>query len=67
MSATGTHTTIEELLEAVLSLRSVLRLYNKDQLSLEQSLEMSVKRVEDWCELAPDWELVSGVSVLVSE
>jgi hypothetical protein len=37
MSSTDTHATIEELLEAVFSVRSILRLYNKGQLPLEES------------------------------
>jgi hypothetical protein len=32
MAATDTHATIQEMLEAVLSARSVQRLYNEDQL-----------------------------------
>jgi hypothetical protein len=35
MNATDTHATIEELLEAVLSVRPVPRLYNGGQLSLK--------------------------------
>jgi hypothetical protein len=34
MAATDTHATIEELLEAVLSVRSVPKLYNQGQLPL---------------------------------
>jgi hypothetical protein len=34
MAATDTHATKEELVEAVFSVQSVLRLYNEDQLSL---------------------------------
>jgi hypothetical protein len=37
MAATDTHVTIEELLEAVFSVRSVPRLYNEDQLLLAVS------------------------------
>jgi hypothetical protein len=37
MTATDTHPTIEDLLEAMFSLRSVPRLYNEGQLPLETS------------------------------
>jgi hypothetical protein len=37
MAATDTHATIQELLEAVFSVRSVLRLYNEDKLPLAVS------------------------------
>jgi hypothetical protein len=37
MAATGTQATIEELLEAVVSVQFVPRLYNEDQLPLEES------------------------------
>jgi hypothetical protein len=36
MAARGTQATIEELLEAVFSVQSVPRLYNKGQLPLEE-------------------------------
>jgi hypothetical protein len=39
------HTTIEKLLEAVFFMQSVPRLYNEGQLPLEESLEMTVRRV----------------------
>jgi hypothetical protein len=52
MAATDTHTTIEELLEAVFSVRSVRRLYNEDQLPLRESLESAVRSVGGWCEMA---------------
>jgi hypothetical protein len=42
----------EELLSAVFSVRSVLRLYNEDQLPLEESPETAVRRVGGWCETA---------------
>jgi hypothetical protein len=51
-AAADTHTTIEELLEAVFSMRSVPRLYNECQLQLEKSLETTVKIVGGWCEMA---------------
>jgi hypothetical protein len=53
MAATDTHT-IEELLEAVSSVRSVPKLYNEDYLPLRESLETAVKVVGDWCEMAPN-------------
>jgi hypothetical protein len=52
MDVTDTHETIEELLEAVFSVRSVPRLYNEDQLPLRGSLETAVRRAGGWCELA---------------
>jgi hypothetical protein len=45
MTATDTHATIEELLEALFSVRSVPRIYNDGQLLLEESLETAVRRV----------------------
>jgi hypothetical protein len=47
MAATDTHATVEEMLEAMFSVRSVPRLYNEVQLSLEESLETAVRRVGD--------------------
>jgi hypothetical protein len=44
--------TTEELLEAVFSARSFLRLCNKDQLPLRESLEMAVRRVGCSCEIS---------------
>jgi hypothetical protein len=55
---------IEELLKVVFCAWSMLRLYNGGQLSLEESLEMAVRRVGGWYEVAaPTWESVewSGV------
>jgi hypothetical protein len=52
MAATDTHATTEELLEAVVSVRSVPRLYNEGELPLEESLEMEMRRVGGWCEMA---------------
>jgi hypothetical protein len=40
--------TIEELLEAVFSVRSVPRLYNEGQLPSEESLETAVRVVGGW-------------------
>jgi hypothetical protein len=45
MAATDMHGSIEELLEVVFSVRFMLSLYNKGQLSLEESLETAVIRV----------------------
>jgi hypothetical protein len=45
MTAADTYTKIKELLEAVFSVRSVPRLYNEDQLPLEESLETGVRRI----------------------
>jgi hypothetical protein len=39
MAATDTHTTTEDLLEVVFSVRSMLRLYNAGQLTLERVLK----------------------------
>jgi hypothetical protein len=52
MAATVTYATIEELLEAVFSVRSVLTLYNEIQLPLEKVLETAVRRVGVSCETA---------------
>jgi hypothetical protein len=43
MATKDMHATIEELLEAVFFVWSVLRLHNEGQLLLEESLEMAVK------------------------
>jgi hypothetical protein len=51
MAARDAHPTIEELLEAVFSVRSVPRLHNEEQLRLQESLETAVRRVGDWCEM----------------
>jgi hypothetical protein len=51
MATTDTHATIEELLEAVFSVRSVPKLYNGDQLIIEKSLETGDRRVGGWCEM----------------
>jgi hypothetical protein len=48
MAATGMHATTEELLEAMVSVWSVPRLYIKGQLPLEESLETAVRRVGGW-------------------
>jgi hypothetical protein len=52
MAATNTNATIEELLEAVFSVRSVQKLYNEGQLPLERCLGMRVRIVEVSCEIA---------------
>jgi hypothetical protein len=46
MAATDTHTTIEELLEEALCVRSVLGLCKEDELPLRESLQTAVTRVE---------------------
>jgi hypothetical protein len=45
MAAKDTQETIEELLEAVFSVRSVPRLYIEEQLRLRERLEPAVRRV----------------------
>jgi hypothetical protein len=52
IATTDTFTTIEELLEAVFSVQSVQRLCNKDQLPLQKSFEMAVRKEGGWCEMA---------------
>jgi hypothetical protein len=52
MAATDRHATIEELLEAVFSVRSVPSLYNEGQLSLEENPETALRTVGGWCEMA---------------
>jgi hypothetical protein len=39
-------------MKAVFSLRSVPKLYNEEQLPLQESLEMAVRTVGRWCEMA---------------
>jgi hypothetical protein len=46
------HPTIEELLAALFSVRTVPSLYNEDHLSLREGLETVVKRVCGWCQVA---------------
>jgi hypothetical protein len=46
------HATTEEVWKVVFSVRSVPGLYNEGQLSLEESLEMAVRKVGGWCEMA---------------
>jgi hypothetical protein len=58
MAATDTHATTE-LLEEVFSVWSVPRIYNEEQLQLQESLETAVRRVGGWCEMAASLELVS--------
>jgi hypothetical protein len=45
-------TKIVELLGEVFYIRSVPRLYSEEQLLLRESLEMAVRRVGGWCEMA---------------
>jgi hypothetical protein len=42
----------DELLEAVSSVQSVLKLYNEEQLRLQENLETAVRRVGGLCEMA---------------
>jgi hypothetical protein len=49
---TGAHTTMEKLLEAVFSMRLLPRLYDEEQLRLQQNLGPVVRRVGVWCEMA---------------
>jgi hypothetical protein len=65
MAATHTQATISELMEAMLFLRPIPRLYNEGQLPLEASLETAVRR-GSWCEMVASLG-VSGVECLVSE
>jgi hypothetical protein len=60
MAATDKHATVEELLEAVFSVRSVTYLYNEGQLPLEESLETALRRVWGWYDMAASLG-VSGV------
>jgi hypothetical protein len=39
-------------LEEVFSVETVIKPYNEGQLPLEKSLEMAVRRVGGWCEMA---------------
>jgi hypothetical protein len=68
MATKDMHVTIEELLEALFFVWSVLRLHNESQLLLEESLEMEVKGAGGCCEMAASLG-VSGVewSELVGE
>jgi hypothetical protein len=50
MAATDMHATMEELLEAVFSVRSVPSLYDKEQLRLRGNFEMTEK-----CEVGVRW------------
>jgi hypothetical protein len=43
---------MEELLEEVFSVWSMLRLYDEEQEQLRESLEMAVRIVGGWCEMA---------------
>jgi hypothetical protein len=47
MAAIDTHGTIEELLEAVFSVRSMPRLYNEDQLPIRKNLVLAHRWVLD--------------------
>jgi hypothetical protein len=63
MATTDTHSTIEELLEAVFSLKSVPRLYNEGHLLLERRLQTALRTVGGWCEMAARLG-VSGVGLV---
>jgi hypothetical protein len=58
MAEIDPHATIEELLEAMFSVRSVPRLYNEDQLPLRVSREgvcrqaILRRQLGGWCEMA---------------
>jgi hypothetical protein len=45
MAAANMHATIVELLEALFSVRSMPRLFNQDQLPLQESPETAVRRL----------------------
>jgi hypothetical protein len=60
MAVTDMHVSMEELFEAVFSVRAVPRLYNEVQLPLEERSETAVRRVGGWCEMA----VSLGVSVV---
>jgi hypothetical protein len=51
MAVRDTYATIEELLEAVLSVQFVTRLYDEDQ-PIRDNSETAVSRVEGWCKVA---------------
>jgi hypothetical protein len=64
MAATDVHAKMEELLEAVFSVRFVCRLYNEKQLRSRGSFVMAVRRIEGWREMVASL----GISeVLVGE
>jgi hypothetical protein len=52
MAATDAHETIDKLLEPVSSVRSVLCLYDEEQLRLRESLGTVMRRAGVWCEMA---------------
>jgi hypothetical protein len=58
---TDRHPTIE-LLEAVFPVRSLLKLYNVDQLPLRDSLEIAIRRVGGWCEMAASLQVCESGS-----
>jgi hypothetical protein len=51
IAATDTYATIEELLEVVFSVGSVLSLYNEDRMPSQKSSETAARRVGGWCEM----------------
>jgi hypothetical protein len=50
MAAIDAHATIEELLKAVFSVRSMPILHNEEQLRLRKSFERAIRRVGVSCE-----------------
>jgi hypothetical protein len=60
MTTTDMQATMEELLETVLSVWSMLRLYacKEDQLPLEESLVTAGRRLGGWCVIATSLEVI---------
>jgi hypothetical protein len=73
MAATNTHVTIKKLLEAVFSVRPLLRLHNEGQqpllLSREGVLRRQVRRIGGWREMVEAEErlLLEGITDQSSE
>jgi hypothetical protein len=61
MAATDKHATTEEMLEEVVSVRSVPSPYNDGQRPIEKSFETAVRRIGGWSRMAASLGLVSGV------
>jgi hypothetical protein len=51
MAAADTHAKIEDMLQSVFSVRSLLNLYNEGQLLLEERLETTARREGVWHEV----------------
>jgi hypothetical protein len=64
-ATTDTHATVEELLEAAFSMRSVPRLCNECQLQLENSLDATLRIVGGWCEMAASLGVSSNSELVV--